>query len=73
MLSLSLIHISIASTCYVVALQMGGSIIVPVAALNSAFGAIIGHFVFKQELNGRMILGILVCPCACLLYTSRCV
>ena len=51
----------IASTCYVAALQMGGSIIVPVAALNSAFGAIIGHFVFKQELNGRMIFGILVC------------
>ena len=51
----------IASTCYVAALQLGGSVIVPVAALNAAFGAIIGHFVFKQELNGRMILGIIVC------------
>ena len=51
----------IASTCYVAALQLGGSVIVPVAALNSALGAIIGRFVFKQELNGRMILGILVC------------
>lgn len=64
MIICALIGGPIASTCYVVALQMGGSIIVPVAALNSAFGAIIGHFVFKQELNGRMILGILVCLCA---------
>lgn len=61
MIICALIGGPIASTCYVVALQMGGSIIVPVAALNSAFGAIIGHFVFKQELNGRMIIGILVC------------
>ena len=51
----------IASTCYVAALQLGSSIIVPIAALNSASGAIIGRFVFKQELNGRMILAILVC------------
>ena len=51
----------IASTCCVAALQLGSSIIVPIAALNSASGAIIGRFVFKQELNGRMILAILVC------------
>ena len=61
MIICALIGGPIASTCYVAALQLGGSVIVPVAALNSALGAIIGHFVFKQELNGRMILGILVC------------
>src|SRR5699024_4490602 len=52
MIICALIGGPIASTCYVAALQLGGSVIVPVAALNSALGAIIGHFVFKQELNG---------------------
>ena len=61
MIICALIGGPIASTCYVAALQLGGSVIVPIAALNSAIGAIIGHFVFKQELNGRMIFGILVC------------
>ena len=61
MIVLAIIGGPIASTCYVVALQMGGSFIVPVASLNAAVGAVIGHFVFKQELNGRMILGILIC------------
>lgn len=61
MIICALIGGPIASTCYVVSLQMAGSIIVPICALNAAFGAIIGHFVFKQDLNGRMILGIIVC------------
>ena len=61
MIICALIGGPIASTAYVAALQMGGSIIVPVAALNAAFGAIIGKFVFKQELNARMITGIIVC------------
>ena len=61
MIVCALIGGPIASTCYVVALQMGGSIIVPVAALNSAFGAVLGRILFKQELNGRMILGIVIC------------
>ena len=61
MIICALIGGPIASTCYVVALQMGGSIIVLICALNAAFGAVIGKFVFKQELNARMILGILVC------------
>lgn len=61
MIICALIGGPIASTCYVVSLQMAGSIIVPICALNAAIGAIIGKFVFKQELNGRMILGILVC------------
>ena len=61
MMACAIIGGPVASTCYVVALQMGGSFVVPICALNSAIGAVIGHFVFKQELNGRMILGILVC------------
>lgn len=51
----------IASTCYVAALQVGGSIIVPFAALNAAIGALIGHFVFKQKLSGTMAAGIILC------------
>lgn len=51
----------IASTCYVIGLQMAGSIIVPIAALNAAIGAIIGRIVYKQALSGGMILGIVIC------------
>ncbi|MFQ7472781.1 MAG: hypothetical protein ACLRLX_01080, partial [Anaerovoracaceae bacterium] len=51
----------LASTAYVVGLQMAGSIIVPIAALNAAIGAIIGRIIYKQKLTGGMILGILIC------------
>ena len=51
----------IASTAYVVGLQMAGSIIVPIAALNAAIGAIIGRIIYKQKLSGGMILGIVIC------------
>jgi uncharacterized membrane protein len=61
MIICALIGGPIASSCYVIALQMAGSIIVPICALNGPFGAIIGHFVFKQDLNARMLLGIVVC------------
>jgi len=40
---------------------MAGSIIVPIAALNAAIGAIIGKFAFKQKLTGGMIIGIIIC------------
>lgn len=51
----------LASTCYVIGLQMAGSIIVPIAALNASVGAIIGRFLYKQKLSGGMILGIIMC------------
>ena len=51
----------LASTAYVIGLQMAGSIIVPIAALNAAIGAIIGKFVFKQKLTVGMIVGIVIC------------
>lgn len=51
----------LASTAYVIGLQMAGSIIVPIAALNAAIGAIIGHFAFKQKTTKGMVLGIIIC------------
>lgn len=60
----------IATTCYVLGLQLGGSIIIPIAALNAAIGAIIGKFVFKQPLTGKMILGIIICFAAAVLIGS---
>lgn len=51
----------IASTAYVVALQMAGSIVIPIAALCPAIGAVLARILFKQELNGRMIVGIGIC------------
>ncbi len=51
----------VASTCYVVGLQQAGSIVVPVSALCPAIGAILSHFLFKQELTPRMLLGIAIC------------
>jgi len=51
----------IASAAYIVALQMAGSIVAPIAALCPAIGAIISRFLFRQALNGRMLLGIGLC------------
>ena len=59
-----------ASTCYVLGLQMGGSIIVPIAALNAAICAILGKVLFKQKLTGKMILGIVICFAAAVLIGS---
>ena len=61
MIICALIGGPIASTCYVAALQIAGTIIVPFAALNAAIGAVIGRFVFKQELNKLMVGGIIIC------------
>lgn len=60
----------IASTAYVIGLQMAGSIIVPIAALNAAIGAIIGRFVFKQKLTVGMIIGIIICFIAAVIIGS---
>jgi len=51
----------LASTAYVVGLQMAGSLVVPIAALCPAVGAILGRVLFKQELNSRMMMGIVIC------------
>ena len=54
----------LASTAYVVGLQQAGSIVVPISALCPAIGAILGRVLFKQALNARMMLGILICIAA---------
>ncbi|QEK11458.1 hypothetical protein FQB35_03200 [Crassaminicella thermophila] len=54
----------ISSTAYVVGLQKAGSIVIPITALCPAIGAILGRILFKQELNKRMMLGIVICVIA---------
>jgi hypothetical protein len=49
---------------------MAGSIIVPIAALNAAIGAIIGHFAFKQKTTKGMVVGIIICFAAATLIGS---
>lgn len=70
MIAAALIGGPIASTAYVVALQMAGSIVIPIAALCPAIGAILARLLFKQELNGRMLLGIGICFSASLMIAS---
>lgn len=54
----------ISSSAYVIGLQLAGSIAVPVSALCPAVGAILGRIFYKQELNLRMIFGIIICVIA---------
>lgn len=61
MIIAALIGGPISSTAYVVALQMAGSIVIPITALCPAIGAILARILFKQELNGRMMVGIGIC------------
>ena len=51
MILAALIGGPIASAAYVIALQMAGSIVIPIAALNTAVGAILGKILFKQDSN----------------------
>ncbi|WP_035293943.1 membrane protein [Clostridium sp. KNHs214] len=61
MILAALIGGPISSTAFVVALQMAGSIVIPITALCPAIGAILGRILFKQKLDKRMMLGILIC------------
>ena len=60
----------IASTAYIVALQMAGSIIIPITALCPAIGAILGRLLFKQTLTPRMLVGVFVCVGASIMIGS---
>ena len=51
----------LSGTAYIVALQMAGSIVIPISALCPAIGAILARILFKQKLNSRMLLGIAIC------------
>ncbi len=64
MVSAAFIGGPLASTAYVIGLQMAGSIVIPIAALNPAIGAILGKIFYKQELNKRIMLGIAICVLA---------
>lgn len=61
MILAALIGGPIAGTAYVVALQMAGSIVIPITALCPAIGAILGKVLFKQKLDKRMMSGIGIC------------
>ncbi len=61
MMVAALIGGPISSTAYVVALQMAGSIVIPITALCPAIGAILARILFKQKLTPRMLLGIAIC------------
>lgn len=51
----------ISSAAYIIALQMAGSIVIPITALCPAIGAILARILFKQKLNARMLVGIAIC------------
>lgn len=70
MIAAALIGGPIAGTAYIVALQMAGSIIIPITALCPAIGAILGRVIFKQELNARMMAGVVTCVIASILIGS---
>lgn len=70
MIVAALIGGPVAGTAYVIALQMAGSIVVPISALCPAIAAILGKILYKQELNKRMAFGILICVCASFLIGS---
>lgn len=51
----------ISSAAYVIAIQMAGSIVIPISALCPAIGAILARILFKQKLTPRMMVGIAIC------------
>ena len=56
----------LATTSYVIALNSATAagnpgVIVPIAALNSAIGAILGRVFFKQDLSAHKVVGIIIC------------
>ena len=60
----------IASTAYVVGLQMAGSIVIPITALCPAIGAILSRILYKQKISKRAALGIGICVAASFLIGS---
>lgn len=60
----------IATTAYVLSIQMAGSIAIPISALCPAVGAILGRVLFKQKLTGKMMAGVGICVAAAVLIGS---
>lgn len=70
MICAALVGGPIASSCYVIALQQAGSIVIPISALCPAFGAVLARIFFKQPLTPRMVLGIAICFLASFMIAS---
>jgi len=60
----------IASSCYVIALQLAGSMIIPITTIYPAIGAVIARILYKQKLTPRMCFGIGLCVTATLMIGS---
>lgn len=60
----------IAGTAYVIALNMAGSIVVPISALCPAIAAILSRILYKQKLKKHMWFGIAICVFASFLIGS---
>lgn len=54
----------LAGTAYVIALQISGSIVIPIATLTPATGAVLGRIILNQKLNARKIIGVIICAFA---------
>jgi len=61
MVGVAMIGGPIANTAYVIGLTLSGPICAAITSLCAACGAIIGRIFLKQELNFRMICGIIIC------------
>lgn len=57
----------IAGTAYIIGMKLAGSLAIPITALCPAIGAILGKVIYKQELNKRMSLGVIICVFASVL------
>jgi drug/metabolite transporter (DMT)-like permease len=60
----------IANGAYIIGLQLAGPAAAPITALCPVIGAIISRILFKQKLNLRMVVGILICITASLMIGS---
>lgn len=61
MIFAAIIGAPIAGVAYVLAVVAGGPVVIPIAGLNVSIGAILGRIIFKQKLEKRAILGIVIC------------
>lgn len=57
----------LAGVTYILAVQIGGPVVIPIAGLNVAIGAILGRVILKQKLSKRSIAGIVICVLASLM------
>lgn len=61
MIFAAIVGAPIAGVAYVIAVVAGGPVVIPIAGLNVSIGAILGRIIFKQKLEPRIILGIIIC------------